>query len=371
MPGDANPSKWDCPPHTKAKHQILGRYLDGWYPILSSWNGRILFLDGFAGRGRYNDGSEGSPLIALRHLLDHSHFPRMRNREFVFYFVEADKDNAASLFHEVEEFKNAHAPWPSNVEVFIANETFDQSASALIGHLREQKRNLAPTFAFVDPFGYSGLPMELLADLLSYPHTELFVNFMVGHVQRFIHRDGQENAMRSLFGLDVHEILEGYDGQADRVKHLSSVYESQLKRLVGFEYVQSFAMKNNTGNVGYYLFHGTRHPSGVKLMKDAMWKIDPGSGAVFSDRLAGQDVLFTPEPDLRPLQDDFLSVFAGRQSVAVDELEWHAILQTPYRETHVRPILRKLEAEGRIRVNRPRGRRQFAAGVTIDFPTRR
>ena len=66
---------------------------------------------------------------------------------------------------------------------------------------------------------------------------------------------------------------------------------------MGFDYVQSFAMINNTGNIGYYLFHGTRHWKGVKLMKDAMWKIDPGGGFTFSDRMAGQDVFFTPEPD--------------------------------------------------------------------------
>jgi three-Cys-motif partner protein len=199
MPGDADPSKWDCPPHTKAKHQMLSRYLGGWYPILSSWNGRVVFLDGFAGRGRYNDGSEGSPLIALRTLLDHQFFARMRHREFVFLFIEANYQNAQSLEYEIDAFKAARAPWPDSVKAYVINEKFDVTANSMLGTLREQKKNLAPTFAFVDPFGYSGLPMDVLAELLSYPHAEVFVNFMVGHVQRFIRRDGQENAMRSLF----------------------------------------------------------------------------------------------------------------------------------------------------------------------------
>lgn len=29
MPSDSDPSKWDCPPHTKAKHDMLASYLDG------------------------------------------------------------------------------------------------------------------------------------------------------------------------------------------------------------------------------------------------------------------------------------------------------------------------------------------------------
>jgi len=368
MPRDADPSKWDCPPHTKAKHQMLARYLDGWYPILSSWNGRLVFLDGFAGRGRYNDGSEGSPLIALRHLLDHRSFPRMCHREFVFCFIEADRENAQSLEYEVETFKASRAPWPESVKVLVVNDKFDATANTILGYLREQKRNLAPTFAFVDPFGYSGLPMDLLADLLSYPHTEVFVNFMVGHVQRFIRRDGQETAMGSLFGVDVHQILNGFDGQADRVQYLRTVYDYQLRTRVGFDYVQSFGMVNNTGNIGYYLFHGTRHRQGVKLMKDAMWKIDPGGDFKFSDRLADQDVLFTLEPDLGPLRTKLLQYYAGQSNIAVDSIEWYTLLYTPYRETHVRPVLKQLESEKIIRVNRPEGRRQFATGVTIDFP---
>jgi len=368
MPGDADPSKWDCPPHTKAKHQMLSRYLGGWYPTLSSWNGRVVFLDGFAGRGRYNDGSEGSPLIALRCLLDHRSFPQMRHREFVFYFTEVDHENAQFLRREIDAFKAARAPWPESVKEYVINERFDVTANAMLGHLREQKRNLAPTFAFIDPFGYSGLPMDVLADLLSYPRAEIFVNFMIGHVQRFIQRDGQENAMRSLFGMDVHEILDGYNGQGDRVRYLRSVYDRQLRERVGFDYVQSFGMINETGNIGYYLFHGTRHRQGVKLMKDAMWKVDPGGGFVFSDRLAGQDVLFTLEPDLQPLRTHLLQYYAGQSGVSIDSLEWHTILYTPYRETHVRPVLRKLEAEKVIRINRPSGKKQFAAGVTIDFP---
>ena len=120
--------------------------------------------------------------------------------------------------------------------------------------------------------------------------------------------------------------------------------------------------------MGYYLFHGTRHPQGVKLMKEAMWNIDPGGDYVFSDRLAGQDVLFEPEPRIDLLRANFIRVFAGRHGISAGELEWHTLLYTPFRETHVRPVLRALEADGEIRVNRPAGKRQFAAGVTIDFP---
>lgn len=368
MSRDADPSKWDSSPHTKAKHDMLAYYLDGWFPIMSSWKGRLLFLDGFAGRGRYNDGSEGSPLVALRRLVEHSHFPRMRDREFLFYLIEADSDNAESLDQEIDRFKAAHAPWPAKVKTRVINEKFDATATAILDRLREQKANLAPTFAFIDPFGYSGMPMSLLADLMAYPRTEIFVNFMAGHVQRFITRDGQEKAMSDLFGMDVSKVLAGYDGQTDRVEHLRAVYARQLQERAGFDHVQSFAMINETGNVGYHLLHGTRHRAGVKLMKSAMWRVDPGGGYTFSDRLANEDVLFVLDPDLRPLRRELLRRYAGQRSVSAADVEWHTLLHTPYRETHVRPVLRQLEGEGVIHVDRPPGKRQFAEGVTVSFP---
>jgi three-Cys-motif partner protein len=56
---------WPIEPHTQAKHAILRRYLEAWFPILSTYNKRVVYLDGFCGPGRYEGGEPGSPLIAL------------------------------------------------------------------------------------------------------------------------------------------------------------------------------------------------------------------------------------------------------------------------------------------------------------------
>ena len=369
MSSDHAERKWSYPAHTKAKHQLLGRYLDAWFPIIAWLNGKVIFFDGFAGRGRYTDGSEGSPLIALRHLLEHSYWPKMAHREFVFFFVEQDSDNAASLEREIAAFKDAHQPWPPGVTTQVINDTFDRTATSVLDNLRAVGGRLAPTFAFIDPFGYSGLPMRLIGDLLASRKTEVFVNFMVGHVQRFIEREGQEHVMSELFGIDEHELSDALripDGVA-RVEQLRSVYERQLREVARFKYVRSFEMVNNSGNVSYYLFHGTRHREGVKAMKAAMWSVDRREGFQFSDRTAGEITLFESEPNLRPLREEILRHFSGQKNVLVDKIEWYTILETPYRETHVRPVLRPLEREGVITVDRL-GRRQYPAGTTVDFP---
>jgi three-Cys-motif partner protein len=62
---------WPLDPHTLAKHDLIRRYLGGWFPILAKYNGRVVFLDGFAGPGVLDDGNPGSPIIAMETLLQH------------------------------------------------------------------------------------------------------------------------------------------------------------------------------------------------------------------------------------------------------------------------------------------------------------
>ena len=58
-------------PHTVAKHLLLKRYLDAWFPILGRYNNRINYIDGFAGPGEYEGGEDGSPLLAIEAARSH------------------------------------------------------------------------------------------------------------------------------------------------------------------------------------------------------------------------------------------------------------------------------------------------------------
>lgn len=368
--GDADPSKWEYPPHTRAKHDILRYYLGGWFPKLAlGGNQRVVFLDGFAGRGRYNNGEKGSPIMALETLLDHSHFVQMKDREFVFLFIEANSDNVEHLHQVVDEFKAERAPWPTNVKVNIYDSNFEQTATDLIEYLEEQKSSLAPTFAFVDPFGFTGMRMQTITNLLNHRACEVFINFMIMYVNRFLEHEHMGSNMNELFGLDVPTILEGHD-IGTRVAHLHDVYKHQLESVAGFPYVQSFAMKNDAGNIEYYLFHGTRSPDGVALMKDAMWKLDPIGHFTFDDRSVDMlDLGIITEPNLEPLRGAVLHHFAGRSGVGCPEIKAFANLNTLYRPPHLTSVLRRLEKnEKKITVHRPHARAQYGDAVTVDFP---
>ncbi|MFC4375743.1 three-Cys-motif partner protein TcmP [Nocardia halotolerans] len=367
MSKDSSPESWKMEPHTAAKHEILRHYLGAWFPILSKWNGRVLYIDGFAGRGRYDDGSEGSPQIALRRLLTHSYLPQMSNCEFVFFFIEKDNENVAALEVELDALKAEFPNWPANIKTRIINGSFDEKMNELFEQVREQNRQLAPTFAFIDPFGYTKFPMDLLAEIANTPKSELFINFMVGFVQRFIARDKQQTPMRELYGMEVADVLKDYDPTSNRIEHLTEVYAQSLRGRTKLPYIQRFSMVNKTGNVSYALIHATASELGVKRMKAAMWSVDPGGNYRFSDRTHGEAVLFEPTPDLTPLRAAVVEKFAGARGVTRDKVDWFVILETSYRETHVIATLTELEKMGKITVFRPPGKRGFSPTVTFDF----
>lgn len=358
---------WELKPHTEAKHRLLTGYLAAWFPILSRWNGRIIFLDGFAGPGVYKNGEPGSPPKALDVLLNHSFGARMANKEFVFIFNESEPDRHQKLQEVIEGYKAEHQPWPRNVRVEIECDSFENLAEDLLGLLAEQKANLAPTFAFVDPFGVKGLPMELLGRLLAFDRCELLVYFDFNTVNRFGSAGNIDDRLTELFGTDLFKQAAGLKGE-DRKSFLHDLYQSQLAEACKFSFIKSFEMINETGHTGYFLFYGTRNIKGLEVMKDVMWKVDPGGGQRFSDKLAGQDVLFEDEADTRPLQRDLAEHFRG-QTVSIETLEQYVLVNTPYAKKHVKKAtLKPMQLAGKITSPNQRTKNTYPEGTLITFP---
>ena len=125
---------WKLEPHSLGKHLVLRRYLDAWFPIMSSWNGRILFIDGFAGPGEYEGGEEGSPIIAMKSLIEHRS-RKMVTSEVGFLFIEKEKDRAAHLERLVKNLKHN---LPRNCRVRVVNSSFNEELTEVLDQLDGQ-----------------------------------------------------------------------------------------------------------------------------------------------------------------------------------------------------------------------------------------
>jgi three-Cys-motif partner protein len=368
-PGEPKSTEWAREPHTKAKHDLMEKYLGGWFPILGRWNGRIVFFDGFAGPGSYAEGEMGSPLIAIETLLEHPLFERFSSTEFLFLFCEPMSDRAAALRARLEEFAVAHGGLPRNVKYDVAETTFIEAAEDLTKTLEEQQKRLAPTFAFIDPFGFSGVPLELIARLLSFEKCEVFFNFMYDFVNRFATAGNVDHHLEAIYGTNEYLAAGEYESADERREFLLEVYERQLREVAGFPYVLRFDMHNCQGHNTYSLFYGTRSLTGVELMKSAMWSVDPVSGKRFSDREVG-GLPFETSVDVRPLRSAILEHFRGK-SATVEQVKTFTLVETDYSASHYnRLVLAPLERERVIEVVSSTRKRAgtFPAGTMIRFP---
>ncbi|MEV5967221.1 three-Cys-motif partner protein TcmP [Kribbella sp. NPDC051952] len=359
------PTIWELSPHTKAKHDLLRKYLGGWFPILSRWDKKTIFLDAFAGPGIYANGEPGSPRLALETMLDHRHFKNMTATEFVFLFNEKDPARYGSLKKVVADIEAERGGWPSNVRVIVETMNFVDLADEMLASLSGER--MAPIFAFVDPFGYRDVPLDKIRAITQYDKAELFIYFDYNSANRFSTSGKVDQAFRALYGTDEFKNAPSA-GRHARGQFLHDLYATQLENECSFRFVRSFEMINARGRTNNYLFYGTRHLKGLALMKEAMWDIAPGGDYSFSDLTAGQPMLMSPDANTSPLMDDLAAQFSGR-SVDYQAIEDYVVEFTHFAPSHIKTqTLKPMQEAGRFTVTGQRRRGTFPPQVQITFP---
>ena len=342
---------------------MLRKYLEGWFPILSSIGGRIVYLDGFAGPGVYNSGDEGSPIIALRTAVEHKLMEKFR--EIRFLFIERRIDRAEKLKQVIAE---TFPDLPDSIKYEVIGGEFEETLREGLDELEKTGNRLAPCFAFIDPFGYTGFSMELLQKLLSHEKCEVFITFMSGFVKRFLD-DGKEEALDGLFGTGEWREIRDIEGYRDQP--LLDLYIRQLKKCCDIKYMSSFKMIGKHNQVIYHLIFCTKHIRGLDLMKRAMWNVDRTGDYKFSDRDApGQTYIFDYQDEshwIPTAADNIYDKFKGL-TVGVSEIEEFVIAETEY--IFKKAILKYIEnskPEYILYISNRNRRGTFPSGCTITF----
>jgi three-Cys-motif partner protein len=159
------------------KHALLKHYMQPFLAMTGSTSAgrRLVVMDGYAGRGRYADGSPGSAEFILRAVES-----LRESRTVATYFAETDLDNYRALESVVGEYVAKGLP-----------------ATALHGSAEEHLSNVVavakgvPLFLFLDPCG-AILPFSQLADVIQVqrvterPSTELLLNFSAEFTRRTV-----------------------------------------------------------------------------------------------------------------------------------------------------------------------------------------
>ena len=329
---------FEIEPHTKAKHEILQRYLEAWFPILSSYHSRIVYIDGFAGPGRYKGGESGSPIIALNVAKNHR---KALGGELVFWFIDEREDRIEHLKAELSGMQI-----PDHFRVQPEAGRFHEKVGPVLQSIEADGAHIAPTFAFIDPFGFSGIPFSLIKQILGHKRCEALITFQVDAVNRFLEHPNDNIVQHIVDAFGTDESISIAVSSGDRISELRQLYQSQLCSLAKF--VRYFEMRDRKDRPIYYLFFATNNRLGHIRMKEAMWRVNPEGEFRFSDATdQNQTVLF--DADTASILISQLKVqFKGQGVVSGHLVREFVEDKTAFLNKHKTAALSRLEKEDKI-----------------------
>jgi len=211
--------------------------------------------------------------------------------------------------------------------------------------------------------------MDVIAPLIQQKPCELLINFMTGHIIRFIEdeREGLKASFQKLFGDDSYSRkIEGLSGH-QREDAIVEAYAERIKEVGGYPYVSTaLVLQPTRDRTHFHLIYATRNLKGIEVFKKAEEQALELSKTLRSDakirarvEATGQEEFFAGEdlPEisyLRTLQTRYETKAAtalvewtnGKSTCAYDELYAIALSFPTVQEA---PFLREwIKANGSV-----------------------
>jgi three-Cys-motif partner protein len=251
---------------TFVKHFILQRYLERFAHIVGSRWQTLTYVDCFSGPWSVRsdslaDSSFAIALSELRKARD-THAQHHRKIQLRCFFLEKNPVAYARL----REFADS----VNDAVVETRNATLEESVPAIVDFVRRGRE--AFPFILIDPTGWTGFAMETIEPLLRLNPSEVMINFMTGHIRRFIDSPQEETqeSFRRLFGSDTfRQKIQGLKHQ-DREDAAVAEYAKNVSSAGGFSHVCSaIVLHPQKDRTHFHLLYATRNTKGVEVFKDA------------------------------------------------------------------------------------------------------
>lgn len=245
---------------SEVKLRILSSFLPPWGAKLGSLarqrNGVLWYVDGFAGKGKYNDGSDGSPLLGLHEASRIR--AASRGYSLACFFVEANRNNWSTLDSLIE-------PYRSN-GFHIRNERGE--FSDLAGEINRTTSG-SPILLFIDPFGIKPLVYSEFRQLLSRRSpVDLILTFQHTAIPRLA--KDHPHLVSQAIGTDAW--LAGWDqlqGYARQTEHVLRFFGNNLRRDGDFFDVVNYPIRASLDSAPkYFLVFASRHYDAFELWND-------------------------------------------------------------------------------------------------------
>jgi len=344
-------------PWSIIKDKLLSAYLVPYISKISKNKKIIIFIDCFAGKGKFDDGSLGSPLIVMNALTN------AKIDQYFVYYIE--KKYSKELQQNLEKY-DSH-------KYEIIDGAYEENIENIL-----QKCSNCNVFMYVDPYGIKNLDFSFfeLLNQVNCNSKEMLINFNTGGLIRMIQakykfqgninndpiedfeEENETNVIDKLYGSPNWKgLIENYKESKNYVKcerALSKEYEENLRRI--FKYVLNIPIMNKNV-IKYRLYFGTNNDDGFILMANNMnrrWrelnkKNENGQMSLFN--LASPSGEIFDEDEIKKM---ILEIIQKNINIELKELliimfDKFGIL---YNESEYCKILRVLEKEDKIIINR-------------------
>ncbi|BBE24516.1 hypothetical protein MN0502_33990 (plasmid) [Arthrobacter sp. MN05-02] len=308
------------------KHAVINSYVTPFASKTGSTSkgNRVAFIDGYAGPGRYEDGTEGSGAMLLRKANELTAL----NRKVECHFVENDAATVARL-------RDVASAEGGDVKYTIT----DDDISTRLPNLLDEVKDI-PLFVYLDPCGLP-IPLDEVASIFKRPSghgtpaTEVLINLTAG-LRRFAGMLYSEKAI----GNSLKRLDEAFGGDWWRDVWLDKCPTKEgsedQKMLAELAVVEGYAerLRQQASGAGtwiidvkprvdlkpiYYLVFASRHPDGLVTFGDAtsmgleLWR-------KHNAEQAAEDTLFSVAADWeddwkseeKKLKDQWIGILAAR-----------------------------------------------------------
>jgi three-Cys-motif partner protein len=343
---DHDPEKWKYTEHARVKHEIQHRYLGAWLAILGYKMSPLVLFDGFAGRGRYTGGEPGSPLLFWGRAVEA--VDAERPKEVEIECIELDQDNFEQLSTKIAGLSHPR------VSIAARQGYFAEEASRKADELAARNWT-PPAFWTADPFGFRGVPLEVVRKLMATERWEVMLTFMVRDMRRFLAQDNFQAPLDEFFGGEAWRDCLQLDPGEDREQKLLLTYSKVIREGIA-DYATPFRVfEDDRTQTLYYLIHLTNSPLGMRKMKEAMVK--QSEDMTFwpvTRRDPNQIAMDVAEAEPYPgLQLHLEERFTERTLTFVEVMN-EDYPESLWVEGHYRKAILALEKQGRVNIDRNR-----------------
>jgi three-Cys-motif partner protein len=286
---------------SKRKLSIIQLYLAGFTKILGSSTTQscVYYVDGFAGKGVYDDGSKGSPVLAAE--MSQTYRDQQKKYQLNCINIEADSVNFQNL-------EKSTAQYQSIVENL--NGTFSSHIPSILKSIGK-----CPAFFFIDPFGVTGTDwIDMTKVIHRAAPTDLWLRFDHKTVRRLSGffesgsrgADSKVQRLLKLYGVQrADHLFQKLDGNTreERIENAVNYYlerlESELQSFKKFGYSAGIPIISLEGQNKYHLVFAASHPKAVILASETVYSVErnrPQEMQEYQQKKTGQLFLFSTEP---------------------------------------------------------------------------